>query len=79
MSGTIKVAALAVGGGSNNMQEVFKNCAQYTDCISETNITQIGNAKDTGVVIPMYHLMKYSDNYSNTSGSCGNTKEMNQL
>ena len=25
---------------------VFKNCAPFTDCISETNNTYIGNAKD---------------------------------
>ena len=34
MSGTITVTALAAGGGNNNIQVVFKNCAPFTDRIS---------------------------------------------
>ena len=33
--GTITVAALAAGGENSNMQVVFKNCAPFTNCISE--------------------------------------------
>ena len=33
------------------------------------NNTQIDNAKDINVVMPMYNLIKYSDNYSKTSTS----------
>ena len=47
----------------------FKNCAPFTNCISEINNTQIDNAKDIYVVIAIYDLMEYSDNYSKTSGS----------
>ena len=47
----------------------MKNCASFTDCISETNNTQIDNAKDIYVVMPMYNLIEYSDNYSKTCGS----------
>ena len=46
----------------------FKNCASFTNCISEINKTQIDNAKDIDIVIPMYNLKEYSDNYSETSG-----------
>ena len=48
---------------------VFKNCAPFTDCISETNNTQIDNAKYTDVIMPMYNLIEYSDHCSKTSGS----------
>ena len=48
---------------------MFKNCAPFTDCISEINNTQIDNAKYIDVVMPMYNLIEYSDNYSKTSGS----------
>ena len=34
-----------------------------TDCISEINNTQIANAKDIDVVIPMYNLNEYSNDY----------------
>ena len=47
----------------------FKNCAPFTNCISEINNTQEDNAKDIDIVMPMYNLIEYSDNYSKTSGS----------
>ena len=47
----------------------FKNCAPFTNCISEINNTQIDNAKDIDIVLPMCNLIEYSDNYPKTSGS----------
>ena len=47
----------------------FKNCAPFTKCISRINITGIDNAKDIDIVMPMYNLIEYSDNYSKTFGS----------
>ena len=49
--------------------EAFKNCAPFTNCISEINNTQVDNPKDFDIVLPMYNLIEYSDNYSKTSGS----------
>ena len=40
------VAALAAGGGKNDVQVAFKNCAPFTNYISETNNSQIENPKD---------------------------------
>ena len=37
--------------------------------ISEVKNTQVDNAKDIDIVIPMYNLIEYSNNYSKTSGS----------
>ena len=47
----------------------FKNCAPFINCINEINNTQIDNAKDIDIVIPMYSLIEYSDNCAKTSGS----------
>ena len=47
----------------------FKNCAPFINCISEINNTQIDNAKDIDIVMPMYNLIENSDNYAKTSGS----------
>ena len=47
----------------------FKNCAPFTNCISEINNTQVDNAKDIDIAMPMYNLIEYSDNYAKTSGS----------
>ena len=52
-----------------NKKAIFDNCAPFANCISEINNTQIDNAKDIDVVMPMYNLIEYSDNYSKTSGS----------
>ena len=38
-------------------------------CISETNNTQVDDAKVLDATMPMYNLMEYSDNYSKISGS----------
>ena len=45
------------------------HCAPFTNCIKDINKTQIDNAKDIDIVMPMYNLIEYSDNYSKTSGS----------
>ena len=47
----------------------FKNCAPFINCISEISNTQIDNAKDIDIVMTVYNLMDYSDNYAKTSAS----------
>ena len=47
----------------------FKKCASFTNCISEINNNQIDNCKDIDIVIPLYNLLEYSDNYAKTSGT----------
>ena len=36
----------------------FRNCAPFTDYISEINNTQVDNAKDIDIVMPMYNLIE---------------------
>ena len=61
----------AEGAAANNAAKkvIFKNCAPFTNCISKINNTQIDNAQYIDIVMPMYNLIEYSDNYSKTSGS----------
>ena len=40
-----------------------------TKCISEIGNKQVDNAQEIGVVMPMFNLIEYSDNYSKTSRS----------
>ena len=40
-----------------------------TDSINETNNKEIIHAKSIHVLMTMYNLIEYSDNYSKTSGS----------
>ena len=58
-----------VNPNNNGKEVVFKNCASFTDFISEINNTQENNAKDNDVVMTMYNLIECSDNYSKTLGS----------
>ena len=73
VKGTISVNNTAAqdAAAANNINKtvIFKNCAPFTNCISEINDTQIDNAKDIDIVMPMYNLIEYSDNYAKTSGS----------
>ena len=41
----------------------------FTNCISKINNTQIDHAEYIDIVMPMYNLIEYSDNYLKTSGS----------
>ena len=61
--------AAAMRAGERNKGEIFKNCAPFTKCISNINDTEIDNAQDIDIVMPMYNLIRYSNNYSKTSGS----------
>ena len=61
--------AAARQAGERHKGVSFKNCAPFINCISEINNTQIDNAKDIDIVMPMYNLIEYSDNYAETSGS----------
>ena len=72
VKGTISVNnTAAAGAAANNINKkvIFKNCAPFTNCISKINNTQIDNAKDIDIVMPMYNLIEYSDNYAKTTGS----------
>ena len=37
--------------------------------MSKINNTQADNANDIDIVMPVFNLIEYSDNYSKTSGS----------
>ena len=50
-------------------QVVFKNCAPFKNCRTEINDIFIDNADFINITIPMYNLIEYRDNYSDTSGS----------
>ena len=72
VKGTITVnntSAADADANNTNKKVIFKNCAPFTNCISEINNTQVDNVKDLDVMMPMYNLIEYSDNYLKTSGS----------
>ena len=50
-------------------QVAFKNCAPFTKCIRKIDGTTIDDAEDIDLVMPMYDLIEYSSNYSETKGN----------
>ena len=56
-------------GGDANTRVAFKNCAPFTKCITHINDEHVDNADNLDIIMPMYNLIEYSDNYSDTSGS----------
>ena len=74
VKGTITITGARADAAARQADErdkgvAFKNCAPFINCISEINNTQVDNAKDIDIVMPMYNLIEYSDNYAKTSGS----------
>ena len=85
VKGTITITsagddAAARRADERNKGVIFKSCASFTKCISKINNTKIDNAQAIDIVMSMYNLIEYSNNYSKTSGSfyCSTTK-MNQM
>ena len=63
VTGNITVAA------NNNTDVAFKNCAPFSTCTTKINDVFVDEANHIYIAMPMYNLIEYSDNYSDTSGS----------
>ena len=67
MSGTITVPNRGTAANPNNI--IIKSLAPFTEFVSRIKNTQIDNAKDIDIVMPLHSLTEYCGNYSKTSGS----------
>ena len=47
----------------------FKNCAPFRTWDVTINDEHVQKAEDLDIVMPMYNLLEYSDNYQNSTGS----------
>ena len=45
----------------------LKNCAPFTKCNLEINDKHVDTAENLDIVMPMYNLIEYSDNYQDSS------------
>ena len=74
-------AGAGAAANDTNKKVMFKNYSLFTNCISKINNNQIDNAEYIDIVMPMYNLIEYSDNYSKTSRSlwqyCKETSAVN--
>ena len=61
VDGTIMAAA-----ADANTRLALKNCAPFTKCNLEINNEHVATAENLDIVMPMYNLIEYSDNYQAT-------------
>ena len=64
VDGTIRAAA-----ANANTRLVLKNCAPFTKCNLEINDEHVDTAETLDIVMPMYNLIEYSDNYQVSSAT----------
>ena len=64
VDGTIRAAA-----ANNNTKLALINCAPFTKCNLEINDEHVDTAENLDIVMPMYNLIEYSDNYQDSSAT----------
>ena len=53
----------------NATRLALKNCAPFTKCNLEINDEHINTTENLDIVMPMYNLIEYSDNYQDSSAT----------
>ena len=56
-------------GGNDNTRLALKNCAPFIKCNLEINDKHVDTAESLDIVMPMYNLIEYSDNYQDSSAT----------
>ena len=69
VKGTITITGARADAAARQADErdkgvAFKTCAPFTNCISKINNTLVDNTEFIDIVMPMYNLIEYSDNYA---------------
>ena len=60
---------ITVTGGDVNTNVAFKNCSVFTRSVTHINDEHLQAVENLDIIIPMYNLLEYSDNYADFSGS----------
>ena len=64
VDGTIRA-----GNANANTKLALKNCAPFTKCNLEINDVYVDTVEKLDIVMPMYNLIEYSDNYQDSSAT----------
>ena len=64
VNGTIRADA-----ANANTRLALKNCAPFIKCNLEINDEHVDTAENLDIVLPMYNLIEYSDNYQDSSAT----------
>ena len=60
---------ITVEGGDDNTRAAFTNCHPLTRSVIHLNDEHVETAENLDLVMNMYNLIEYSDNYSDTTAS----------
>ena len=60
---------IAVANGNQNTLVSFKNCSPFTRCLTHLNDENVETADNLDIILNLYNLIEYSDNYEQSSGS----------
>ena len=64
MTGDIKIEDIAA-----DTNIAFKNYAPFTRCVTHINDEHVETAQNLDLIMPVYNLIEYSDNYADFSGT----------
>ena len=64
VTGDIKVADVAAYTNA-----AIKNCIPFARCVTHINDEHVETAENLDIIMLMYNLIEYSDNYADSSGS----------
>ena len=68
VDGTIRAeAANAANAAATRL--ALKNCVPFTKCNLEINDEHVDTAENLDIIMPMYNLIEYSDNYQDSSAT----------
>ena len=65
-------------GGNGNTKVAFKNCAPFTRCVTHINDEHVEITENLDIIMPMYNLREYKDNYVDSSAGLYQSKRAEQ-
>ena len=72
VDGTIRAETQILSAPAPNIANArlaLKNCAPFTKCNLEINDEHVDTAENLDIIMPMYNLIEYSDNYQDSSAT----------
>ena len=58
---------IAATGGNADTRVAFKNCDPLAKYVTHINDEHVETAENLDIIMPMYNLVEYSDNYADSS------------
>ena len=60
---------ITVAGGDNNTRAAFKNCHPFTRSVVHLNHEHVNTCENLDIIMNMYNLIEYSNNYADSAAS----------